>query len=636
MSLILFLAAAGGAASPLPATGIPANQPEIVVTGSRVATPADDIAANVTVLTREDFDVEKPRQLSDVLRRVAGVHLDQVGGRGGTGSLYLRGADPNYTLVLVDGVRVNDPTNARGGSFDFSTFDVADVERVEIARGPYSAVYGGDALAGVVNIVTRRNMPEKATASLDAMGGAYDVREFNLDAGGPAEFFGDGSWNLGASDSHEGEVVRGNRFEGQRVSGGYNTVLAGTLSMFVSGRYSETSRESFPDDSGGYGYSAIRETESRDANEAVFGAGLGLDVDDSTFTLQTGFFDRTDHIDSPGVAPGIRDPFGVPPSIVDTDLTRLSVTFTGTQKFSERLTLAYGVDWLREEGSSDGVLDFGGGFVLPTSFELTRTSWAPFAEARVATEFGLSLQAGVRVDKPDEQGSVTSPRLRVEYEFTDTGFSVAGAWGKAFKLPSMYALGHPIVGNPDLVPERGESYELEFAQNLLDGRARWSATWFDGEFRNAIDFDAGPPPMLVNRDRVDTRGVELAGRFALSDAWQLDGSVTNSKSRIAGTDDELRNRPEWRGGVAAHWSPVEALRFSAAATYVGSSLDSSIATGDVRLDSYTRFDVSASWQASEKLEAYLAIDNLTDQQYEEFVGNVARGILPRAGVRFSL
>jgi len=637
MSLLVLLAAAGGAASPLPASNAQAaHQPEIVVTGSRVATPADDVAANVTVLSRDDFDVEKPRQLSDVLRRVAGVHVDQVGGRGGTGSLYLRGADPNYTLVLVDGVRVNDPTNARGGSFDFSTLDVADVERVEIARGPYSAVYGGDALAGVINIVTRPNRPERTTASLDAMGGAYDVREFALDAGGPVSI-GVGGWSLGASDSHEGEVVRGNSFDGQRVSGGINTLIAESTTVFVSGRYSETSREGFPDDSGGYEYSDIRDPESRDADEAVFGAGLGIDgLGNATLGLQLGYFDRDDHIDSPGVAPGIRDPFGVPPSIVDTSLSRYSATFTATQRFSNLLTLAYGVDWLREEGTSDGVLDFGGGFVLPTSFELTRTTWAPFAEARVATDFGLSLQAGVRVDKPDEQSSVTSPRVRVEYEFADTGLSVAGAWGKAFKLPSMYALGHPIVGNPELVPERGESYELEFAQQLLDGRARWSATWFDGEFRNAIDFDAGPPPMLVNRDRVDTHGVELAGRFAFTDEWQLDGSVTNSKSRIAGTDDELRNRPEWRGGIGAHWTPVKSLRFSAAATYVGSSLDSSIPTGDVRLESYTRFDVSASWQASEKLEAYLAIDNLTDQKYEEFVGNEARGIMPRAGVKFSL
>jgi outer membrane cobalamin receptor len=631
--LWILFAANGGAPVPTETTSPQAvPPPEIIVTGSRVATPPDDVDTNVTVLAREDFDVEKPRQLADILRRVSGVHIDQVGGRGGTGSLYLRGADPNYTLVLVDGVRVNDPTNARGGSFDFSNFDVADIERVEIARGPYSAVYGGDALAGVVNIVTRRAAPDKTRASLDAMGGGYDVRELSFDASGP---LGAHAWNFGAGDSREGEVTRGNDFEGQRVSGGLDFSLGTSTRAFVSGRYSETSREGFPDDSGGYEFADIRDTEHRDADETVFGAGFDTRAGAATFALQLGYFDRNDNIDSPGVAPGIRDPFGVPPSVVDTNLTRYSATFTGTQKFSEQFSFAYGVDWLREEGVSDGVLDFGGGFVLPTSFELTRDSWAPFAEARVTSSFGLSMQAGVRVDQPEGASSVTSPRVRLEYEFADSGFSVAGAWGKAFKLPSMYALGHPIVGNPDLAPERGESYELELAQELLEGKARWSATWFEGEFRNAIDFDPGPPPMLVNRNRVDTQGLELAGRLALADDWQLDASVTHVENRVASTGNELRNRPEWRAGAAAHWQPLAALRLSAAVTYVGDSLDSSIPTGDVRLDAYTRVDVSAAWQLSPRFETYVAIDNLTDQQYEEFVGNATRGIIPRAGVRFS-
>ena len=173
MSIFILLAAANAGAN-VPIVAEPAP---VIVTGSRVATRLEDLAANVTVLDREYFDVEKPARLADVLRRVAGIHVDSVGGRGGTGSLYMRGADPNYTLVLVDGVRVNDPTNARGGSFDFSTLDIADVERVEIARGPYSAVYGGDALGGVINIVTRRAPQERAHASLDATAGAYDPRE---------------------------------------------------------------------------------------------------------------------------------------------------------------------------------------------------------------------------------------------------------------------------------------------------------------------------------------------------------------------------------------------------------------------------------------------------------------------------
>lgn len=633
MTLFVMLFAAAGGSAAVPATTPAASSPaEIVVTGSRVATPPDDLAANVTVLTRDDFAVEKPRQLADLLRGVAGIHLDQVGGRGGTGSLYLRGADPNYTLVFIDGVRVNDPTNARGGSFDFSSIDIADVGRVEIARGPYSAVYGGDALAGVINIVTRQSAPASSHAAIDAMGGAYGVHELALDSGGP---LGAGHWSLGAGDSHEGEVVRGNRFDGQRVSGAIDTPLGTATSLFVTGRYSKNERAGFPDDSGGYEFADLRDTEKRHGDEVVFGAGANTRIGDATFALTTGYFDHEDHDDSPGVAPGIRDPFGVPPSVVDTSLKRYSATLTGTQKFSNFLSLAYGVDWLREEGSSAGVLDFGGGFLLPTSFELTRTSWAPFAEARVNSNIGLSFQAGLRVDHPDGRDSQTSPRLRVAYELGDSGFTVAGAWGKAFKLPSMYALGHPLVGNPDLVPESGESHEIELSQNLLEGKAHWSATWFDSEFRHAIDFDPGPPPRLVNRNRVSSDGFELAGNLAVDPQWQLAASVTHARSRITDSGAELRNRPDWRGSVSAHWSPLGSLKLSAAATYVGTSLDSSIATGDVQLDAYTRIDASASWQASPRLEAYLTVENLTDRQYQQFVGFEARGILPRAGVHFS-
>ncbi len=624
-----FLMLADQTASPV----IAVETTPVVVTGSRVAARPEELGANVTVLEREYFDVEKPVKLSDALARVAGIHVDQVGGRGGTGSLYLRGADPNYTLVLVDGVRVNDPTNARGGSFDFSTLDMADVQRVEIARGPYSAIYGGDALAGVINVITRRTPLNDVHASLDAMAGAYDTREIALNAAGPVA---NGTWSLGASDSNEGAQIRGNEFESQRVSAAYNTDYTEKTRLSFTARYAESERAGFPDDSGGYEFAAIRDAETRDARETVLGAGIEHDAGNAGFSLTMGYFEREDRIDSPGVAPGVRDPFGVPPSLVDSTIERLTATFTGTQRLSEMFSLAYGAEYQREQGSSDGELDFGGGFTMPTSFDLTRDSLAPFAEARMSTAFGLSAQAGVRVDKPDGHGSVTSPRLRVSYDLGGNGLRLAGSWGKAFKLPSLYALGHPLVGNPDLVPERGESHEVEISQSLDDGKVRWSATWFESEFRNAIDFDSGPPPMLVNRNRVDSKGVELAGRYAVSEAWSVDGSLTHAKSRIASSGGELRNRPDWRGGVGVHFSPLSTLRFSASATYVGESFDSSIATGDVDLGAYTRVDASAVWQVSEKFEAWLAIDNLTDEQYQQFVGFESRGVVPRAGVRFTL
>jgi len=200
----------------------------------------------------------------------------------------------------------------------------------------------------------------------------------------------------------------------------------------------------------------------------------------------------------------------------------------------------------------------------------------------------------------------------------------------------MYALGHPLVGNPDLVPERSEQYEFELAQTLLDGNAHWSVTWFEGEFRNAIDFDSGPPPMLVNRNRVDTQGFELAGWLNLEEAWRFDASVTQARSRIASTGGEMRNRPEWRAGASAHWKPTGSLTLSATASYTGSTFDSSIPTGDVNLPAYTLIDLAATWQFSDRLEAWLAVDNLADEQYQQFVGFEMRGIMPRLGLKFSL
>jgi hypothetical protein len=177
----------------------------------------------------------------------------------------LYAARTNFTLVLVNGVRVNDPPMP-AVVFDFSD-STSPTEAAWRSRGTYSAVYGGDALAGVVNIVTRHGREQKPRASLDAAG----CHEFSLSAGGP---MAEGAWNLGASDSNEGEVVRGNHFESQRVSGNIDTALGAATNLTLSGRYSDSQRAGFPDDSGGYEFAEIRDTEKRQAHESVFGAGL--------------------------------------------------------------------------------------------------------------------------------------------------------------------------------------------------------------------------------------------------------------------------------------------------------------------------------------------------------------------------
>ena len=136
----------------------------VVVTASRIPGTLADTTASVTIISQSDIAARSPASVTELLRQVPGMHVDQPGGRGSTSSVYIRGSDPNYTLVLMDGIVVNDPTNNRGGSFDFSTLDIEHIERIEIVRGPLSAVYGSNALGGVINIITREGEPVRASS----------------------------------------------------------------------------------------------------------------------------------------------------------------------------------------------------------------------------------------------------------------------------------------------------------------------------------------------------------------------------------------------------------------------------------------------------------------------------------------
>ncbi|HEY1411149.1 MAG TPA: TonB-dependent receptor plug domain-containing protein, partial [Rhodopila sp.] len=130
----------------LPAMAQPTSE-NVIVTGTRLV--GEDAGSNATVLDAETIQARDPSSVTDLLRDLPGVFVQQSGGRGSVVSLFTRGAKPNFTLVLLDGVKANDPTNTRGGSYDFSTLDLNDIERIEFVRGPASAIYGSDAVGGV-------------------------------------------------------------------------------------------------------------------------------------------------------------------------------------------------------------------------------------------------------------------------------------------------------------------------------------------------------------------------------------------------------------------------------------------------------------------------------------------------------
>lgn len=603
---------------------------DVLVTGSRIAGSLQS-GASVTVVTRQELDRQQPASVIDVLRHVPGLHIDQKGGRGGVSSVYMRGADPNYTLVLIDGIAVNDPTDSRGGAYDFSALDPADIERIEIARGPLSAIYGGNAVAGVINVVTRRS-PRRGLGA-EAHVGEDGMHRASVRADATS---GAMSWSVTVGEADDGEQLTGDRFRARQFSGAASYVPNADTSIHLTARHVRSDRSAFPDDSGGPEFATLRSTERSESEEALVGVTATHTINERIgYAATASYFRRAGDQNSPGVVPGARDPFGIPASTRDVTFERLGTTMAATFALADSITLVSGAEAYRESGDVTGSLNFGG-FALPTEFALERTQWAGFSEAAWRVKPNWSLRAGLRIDDSDGQSATTSPKLSIARDIPSLRTQLSATWSEGFKLPSMYALSDPIVGNAMLKPERSDSYEIAIRSLPQEQRLQWELTYFEATYRDAIDFDAGPPPRLVNRTRIETRGVEASARAGLNERLFIAANVLHTSNDVVGSDSELRNRPEWRGSMSVEWVPTPEWTLAAALVSSGSFADSSIPTGDVRLDSYSRLDLSASRQLSAHARLLVRIANLTDEEYQEYVGFPAAGTTASVGIRLSL
>ncbi len=602
----------------------------VVVSASRLSMGFDETSGSFTIIDRDDIKKMKASSMVDVLRSVPGLHIDQKGGRGGLSSVYLRGSDPNFTPVLIDGVKVNDPTNARGGSFDFSTLNVANIERVEVVRGPISAIHGSDAMAGVINIITRHGK-QKPEYSMGFSGGSEGYYSGNVFAGGPLSAKGD--YAISAAYLNNGDPVEGDEFHGNEINFKMNVFPFDNIDFNGNIRYSNTHSESFPDDSGGPKYSVLRGVDTRDPEEFTAGAEIRsrsfkwIELD-----LKLSWYDKKEDTSSPGVAPGLRDPFGIPVNSSVNRYRRTQLSASAIVSALKNFKSIIGMDAQFEKGKSDNTLVMFG-FPITSRFEKRRETYSPFLEIEYMTPVGLTVQGALRADIPEDFSTEYSPRLGLIYNINSTGTTLKANWGKGFKLPSLYALSNPIVGNADLAPETSKGYDLGVVQKFFDDRISMSVTPFYNRFHNIIDFDPGPPPKLVNRSNVTAKGVEWGLDIRPFDNLAFNGHLTYSDTNIKGTHEKMLNRPKWRGGINVQYQPESRLNLNLNILYVGKIYDSSIPTGDVVLDNYYRTDIAAVWAPVHHLELGFAIDNLFDVYYEDTIGFQAPGIRPRFSVR---
>lgn len=600
----------------------------VVVTATRLPSSVESIPSHVTILDRQSLERLPSRSVLDALRSVAGIHVNQIGGRGGPASLFIRGAEPNFTVVTIDGVKVNDPNDTRGGSFNFATLNLAEVERIEIIRGAQSAIYGSDALAGIINIVTR-SATDDLSGLVEGEVGEDGFARLSLSASGPAT--SRAGFSLTASGSRDGDVIPGNDFKDSNLDGRLRYDPSAKVTVHLSGRYSDASSESFPEDSGGPRLAVLDDVDHRDQTQSSLSAAVEYAVSPgTTVRVKADYANLDNETRSPGVAPGVRD--GVPPSLTHATLDRSRCDLDLAFAVSDALSAVLGMSYESESGDQKGKLELAPGFTLPTDFTLDRHLWSAFAEIQAGREHSPEASLAVRRDNPSDRATETTARVGVQYRFETT--RVYANWSEGYKLPSFFALGHPLVGDPDLRPESSTSREIGVTHVAMGDRVRFTAAAFDNEYEDLIDFD---PNLfkIVNRTGVTIRGAEFELQARPLESLLISAHVSHVDIDVS-DNTTLLQRPDLSGGVSIEWQATRAVDLLADWIHVGEYADSSIPTGDLTLDPYDRLDMELRWRPSSRLALWLALDNVLDARYEEAIGFPALHRSARAGVRVRL
>ena len=456
VTLIGALATGVGAATAAPAeeVGDAADFEEIVVVETRL--DDDRFATGESVSTDgSDSLAMRPVDTEQLFQTLPGFSVSRPGGAGGVSEIFLRGAESNFTIVYVDGIRLNNPSNTRGGSFDFSMLGAHEIDRVDIASGAMSAVYGADALAGVIHIRSAWPEPGSANAFLEA-GSVHDWR-----AGAGASFeLGNGlEWNIRASSLDGGDEIDGSSLRLDSLG----TRLAGDLgdrgSWDVNLRHVQRDRSSYPEVSGGLQFSLSRELETAHGEELSAAVTGDWSVTETWRSeVRISGTRLSDNVEVPAVAPGILD--GQPAFSTITDYERRQLLWVNRIDLPMDVGVVGGIDFVAEEASDQGAVDLGFA-VVPSPYAMNRSVSSAFAEIGKQWNGGITSTVALRWDHGDVDERM-SGKLGLSRAVSDRGSRIWAQIGSGFKLPSFFALGNPLVGNPDLIAEEARSAEAGY------------------------------------------------------------------------------------------------------------------------------------------------------------------------------
>lgn len=598
---------------------------EIVVTASRARQSAAETGQAVTVLDRDLIEQRQAVIVSDLLAQTPGVTFSRNGGVGGFTGLRIRGAEAEQTLVLIDGVKVNDPSSP-GGGFDFANLLADNIARIEVLRGPNSVPWGSQAIGGVVNIITARPTAEPtltARAEGGSFGTAQAVANGSFTFGPVAASLGGGYFTTGGISAARAGTER-DGYERYAANGRIEVAVTDTLAIDLRG-YFDHGRT---DLDGGFPH--LIDTLDFSTIQELFGyAGVRATFLDGHFVNRAAFTIgdvNRDNFAAPGSAPGF---------IARGRVERFE--YQGDLKAADWARIVFGAESERSR-FGDGTTVFRTGI---DSF------WGELIVKPVAP---LTLTGGIRYDDHRDFGGHTSFGGNAALDLGRT--IVRASYAEGFKAPTLFQL-RSDFGNPALRPETARSIDVGVEQRLIGEALSGSLTWFHRRTRNQIDFTpcradiaicadgARPFGTYDNIARARASGVEAALDLRPTDTLRINASYTyvDAENRTPGSPDfgtALLRRPKSSVALNADWRTPLGLALAGTLRQVSDSIDRDAFGTRARLDGYVLADLRVAYPVSERLEVYGRIENLFDARYETVLDYNTAGRAAYAGVRVRL
>lgn len=580
-------------------------QGRVTVTATGEATPADEVPAAVTVIGRKEMDDSQASTVASLLRRVPGLTVIRSGDFGSVTSVFTRGTDSNQTLVLFDGVRLNSPYF---GGYDFSQLSTAGLARIEVVRGPYSALWGADAVGGVINLIPERAhkglsgsvLTEGGEDSWSRVEGqlAYAGRGIDLFVSG---FHRDGRGQLANSgfDLTQGLMDMGWSWgRGSRVALVVQS-LAGNTEIPFSG-------------------AALTPRRHQSSSQTLTAVPLRWNISPRwTLTATVSHVDRSFAFRDPD------DAFGFTRSDTNPDTNQARVV--SIHRLG-RHTVSWGGAWRQDtvdDSSSFGI----------NLHDRSVTTTSAFVQDMWLVTNRVRLLAGARWDDADRWGSQLSPRLGAGWTFA-TGWDVHASWGEAFRQPSVGELYFPYSGNPDLSPETSISWEAGIARRF-GRRLQIELNAFRTHLGSLIDFDYATY-RFDNIASAKITGAELGVSWTLAPDLALDTQATWLVTRDPAGHALLR-RPRWSGTVTLSGRASSRLRIDLSAMFLGIRGDIDPVTFARRSSPGTvTADLALAWRVCPDTDLTVRVINLFDRRYQEVLGYPAPRQRILGGVRIRL